>query len=113
VCESIVRVVYSLEADIPTRPDFIVTNELALCGFAVATLVRRVETTRNGKSESCKLFPCLSRWGGKSLAQEDGRTLPPVEVNGEKDTTFERQHVGTRKLSMGSASIRRGVELPG
>jgi alpha-D-xyloside xylohydrolase len=96
VCtESIVRVVYSLDADPPVRPDFIVTKTVwPHVDFALQTqdpesVVLKTSrlTVKVSRANSALVF--LDE-AGKLLAQEDARSLTPVEVNGEKTLHSER-----------------------
>jgi len=116
VCtESIVRVVYSLEADIPTRPDFIVTKtdwpqvDFALTSDPKFVVLRTTRVTvRVNRANSSLTF--LDKTG-KSLAQEDGRTLTPVDVNGEKTLRSERfvSMWGTQEAFYGLGQHQAGV----
>jgi alpha-D-xyloside xylohydrolase len=96
VCtESIVRVVYSLEATVPARPDFIVTKtswphaEFSLQTDDAESIVLKTSrlSIKVARANSAMVF--LDE-AGKPLAQEDYRSLTPVEVNGEKTLHSER-----------------------
>jgi alpha-D-xyloside xylohydrolase len=92
---SIVRVTYSLEATVPERPDFMVTKTTwPRTDFTVQTgdprsvvLKTARVTVRVARANSAMAF--LDE-AGKPLAQEDARSLTPVEVNGEKTLRTER-----------------------
>jgi alpha-D-xyloside xylohydrolase len=96
VCsDSIVHVVYSLERTPAERPDYLVTKKswpkavfaLHTDDPKVITLTTsrlKIEITR---SDSSVIFYDAS---GRKLAQENARTLTPVEVNGEKTLHSER-----------------------
>jgi alpha-D-xyloside xylohydrolase len=116
VCaESIIRVTYSLEATVPTRPDFIVTkttwpqvdftltqdpNSIVLKAPRIAVRVNRANSAIAFLDEK-----------GKPLAQEDSRTLTPVEVNGEKLLRSERfvSLWGTQEAFYGLGQHQAGV----
>lgn len=96
VCtDSIVRVLYSLEATVPPREDFIVTKtswphaEFSLDTRDPESIVLKTSrlTIKISRANSALLF--LDEMG-KTLAQEDARSLTPVEVNGEKTLHSER-----------------------
>jgi alpha-D-xyloside xylohydrolase len=96
VCsDSIVHVIYSLERDIPKRPDVLVTktawptSEFSLHTddpkvLTVTTPVLKIEITR---ANSSIIFYDAS---GRKLTQENTRALNPTEVNGEKTYRSER-----------------------
>jgi alpha-D-xyloside xylohydrolase len=95
VCsDSIVHIVYSIERDIPKRPDFLVTKtswpktEFSLHTdpkvLSVTTPVLKIEVTRANSSIA---FYDVS---GRKLTQENTRTLTPTEVNGDKTYRSER-----------------------
>jgi alpha-D-xyloside xylohydrolase len=96
VCtDSIVRVVYSLEATVPPREDFIVTKtswphanfSLEIRDPESIVLKTSRLTIKVSRANSAMVF--LDE-AGKTLAQEDSRSLTPVEVNGEKTLHSER-----------------------
>ncbi len=96
VCtDSIVRVVYSLEANVPPRTDFIVTKtSWPHADFSLETkdpeaVVLKTSrlTIKVSRANSAMIFLDAA---GKPLAQEDARSLTPVEVNGEKTLHSER-----------------------
>ena len=96
VCtDSIIHVVYSLERNAPEHPDYLVvpkswpkadfalhTDDAKLVTLATARL--KVEITRSDSS-----FVYYDS-AGHRLAQENTRTLTPVEVNGERTLHSER-----------------------
>jgi alpha-D-xyloside xylohydrolase len=96
VCsDSIVHVVYSIERDIPQRPDnLIVKKSWAKADFALhtddpklitlTTAQLKIEITR---ADSSVIFYDST---GHKLTQENTRTLTPTEVNGEKTFHSER-----------------------
>jgi len=96
VCsDSIVHIIYSVERDIPKRPDFLVTktawpkSEFALHTedprvLTVTTPALKIEVTR---ANSSIIFYDAS---GRKLTQENTRTLTPTEINGEKTYRSER-----------------------
>jgi alpha-D-xyloside xylohydrolase len=96
VCtDSIVRVVYSLEPTVPPRPDFIVTRtswphaDFSLQTSDPESIVLKTSrlSVKVTRANSAMVF--LDE-AGKPLAQENARTLTPVEVNGEKTLRSER-----------------------
>jgi alpha-D-xyloside xylohydrolase len=96
VCtDSIVRVTYSLEASVPARVDFIVTKttwphaDFSLDTKDPESVVLKTArlTVKVSRASSAMVF--LDE-AGKPLAQEDARSLTPVEVNGEKTLHSER-----------------------
>src|SRR5215471_3027720 len=96
VCaDSIIRVEYSLEREVKRHADFLVTRkEWPKTDFALraddakvitlSTAKLRLEIT---KSDGSLIFYDAA---GHKLAQENTRTLTPVEVNGEKTYRAER-----------------------
>jgi len=96
VCsDSIVHVVYSIERNVPGRPDFLVTKEswpkadFALYSddpklITLTTSRLKIEITR---ADSSIVFYDSS---GRKLTQENTRTLTSTEVNGEKTYHSER-----------------------
>jgi alpha-D-xyloside xylohydrolase len=93
--DSIVHVVYSIERDIPQRPDnLIVKKSWAKADFALhtddpklitlTTAQLKIEITR---ADSSIIFYDSA---GHKLTQENTRTLTPTEVNGEKTYHSER-----------------------
>jgi alpha-D-xyloside xylohydrolase len=116
VCtDSIVRVLYSLEAAIPARPDFIIAKTnwphadftLAQNPTAVLLKTSRLAISVN-RANSAITFLDENE---KPLAQEDGRTLTPVEVNGEKTLRSERftSMWGTQEAFYGLGQHQAGV----
>jgi alpha-D-xyloside xylohydrolase len=96
VCtDSIVRVVYSLQATLPERTDFIVTKtSWPHTNFVLQTSDPKIIVLRTARltiqiSRANSVMVFLDETG-KQLAQEDGRTLTAVEVNGEKTLHSER-----------------------
>src|SRR5208283_4390858 len=96
VCtESIVRVIYSLEASVPEHTDFLVVKtEWPYAGFTLETTDPKTVTLSTarlkivvGREDSAIQFLDAA---GKALAQESTRSLTPVEVNGEKTLHPER-----------------------
>jgi alpha-D-xyloside xylohydrolase len=95
VCsDSIIHVVYSLERDVPQREDYLIVKKswtksefkLATDDAKLITLTTprlKIEITR---ADSSIVFYDSA---GRRLAQENTRTLTPVEVNGE--TTFHSE----------------------
>jgi alpha-D-xyloside xylohydrolase len=96
VCsDSIVHVIYSIERDVPQRPDnLVIKNSWAKADFALHTddpkLITlttsrlKIEITR---ADSSVIFYDSA---GHKLTQENTRTLTPTEVNGEKTYHSER-----------------------
>src|SRR5580692_11107704 len=96
VCsDSIVRVLYSLQRDVPQRTDFLVTKKswpksdfsLHIDDPKLITLTTsrlKIEVTR---ADSSIIFYDSA---GHKLTQESTRTLTPTEVNGEKTYHSER-----------------------
>src|SRR5215472_15385069 len=96
VCsESIVHVVYSMGRDLPRRPDFlIVKQDWTAAHFTLQASDPKVivlATAQVGivvnRENSSLVFQDAT---GRKLAQEDTRSLTPVEVNGEKTLHAER-----------------------
>ncbi|HEV3036579.1 MAG TPA: glycoside hydrolase family 31 protein [Candidatus Angelobacter sp.] len=96
VCtDSIVRITYSLEATLPQRPDFmIVKSNWPKADFTLNTSDSKVVMLSTAKlrilidrANSSLVFQDSM---GRKLAQEETRTLTPVEVNGEKTLHAER-----------------------
>lgn len=96
VCsDSIVHVIYSSERTVSEHPDFLVTkkdwakSEFSLHNddsklFSLTTPLLKIEVTR--ADSAIGFFDST----GRKLAQENTRTLTPVEVNGEKTNHSER-----------------------
>ena len=86
---------YSLEATVPPREDFIVTKaswphaDFSLDTKDPESVVLKTSrlTIKVSRANSAMVF--LDE-AGKTLAQEDARSLTPVEVNGEKTLHSER-----------------------
>ncbi|HEY2393074.1 MAG TPA: glycoside hydrolase family 31 protein [Candidatus Angelobacter sp.] len=96
VCtESIVRVTFSLEKEVPQRPDLIlVKTSWPKANFTLNTADAKLITLATAqikividRANSSLVFQDAS---GKKIAQENTRTLTPVEVNGEKTLHAER-----------------------
>lgn len=96
VCsDSIIHIVYSLERTPTEHPDYLVTKKSwARTDFALHTDDPKVITLTTSRlkieitrSDSSVVFYDAS---GRKLAQENARTLTPVEVNGEKTLHSER-----------------------
>ena len=96
VCSnSIVHVVYSLERNVPERPDFmIVKKSWPKADFSLAQDDPKVITLSTSslkiviaRADSSILFYDSA---GHKLTQENTRTLTPAEVNGEKTYRSER-----------------------
>jgi alpha-D-xyloside xylohydrolase len=96
VCsDSMVHVLYSLEPTVPARPDFlIVKRDFPGAKFTlqasdpkvIVLATDRLKVVINRENSSL-LFEDAA---GHKLAQEDARSLEPVEVNGEKTLHAER-----------------------
>lgn len=116
VCkESMVRVTYSLEAAVPVRPDFIVTKkswpqvEFSLIQNPDSVVLKTSRlAVKVDRSNSALTFLDDK---GKQLAQENSRTLTPVEVNGEKTLRSERfvNMWGTQEAFYGMGQHQAGV----
>lgn len=117
VCtDSIVRVVYSLTATVPPREDFIVTKttwppaDFSLDTHDPESIVLKTSrlTIRVSRANSAMVF--LNE-AGKTLAQEDARSLTAVEVNGEKTLRSERfvNMWGTQEAFYGLGQHQGGV----
>src|SRR5208282_2792063 len=96
VCtDSIVRVIYSLEASVPEHTDFlIVITEWPHAAFTLETTDPKTVTLSTAKlkilvTREDSALQFLDA-GGNVLAKESTRTLTPVEVNGEKTLHPER-----------------------
>jgi alpha-D-xyloside xylohydrolase len=96
VCsDSIVRVTFSLEKEIPHRPDLIlVKTSWPKANFTLDSADEKTITLATAqlkividRANSALVFQDAT---GKKIAQEDTRTLTPVEVNGEKTMHAER-----------------------
>jgi alpha-D-xyloside xylohydrolase len=96
VCsDSIVRVTFSLEKEVPQRPDLIlVKTSWPKANFTLNTTDEKIITLATAqikividRANSSLVFQDSA---GKKIAQEDSRTLNPVEVNGEKTLHAER-----------------------
>jgi alpha-D-xyloside xylohydrolase len=96
VCtESIVRVTFSLEKGVPQHPDLIlVKTSWPKANFTLNTADEKLITLATpqikiviDRANSALVFQDAT---GKKIAQEDTRTLTPVEVNGEKTLHAER-----------------------
>ncbi len=99
VCtDSVVRVVYSLEPAVPERPDFIVIKkDWPHTDFSVQTSEAQGKKSVILATAQIKVAVSYENSSmvfqdaaGKQLAQENGRTLTPVVVNGEKTLRPER-----------------------
>jgi len=96
VCsDSIVHISYSLERDIPKRPDFLITKTT----WPKAELSLGTEDPKVVSLTTSKLKIVVARAdssivffdsAGNKLTQENSRSLTPVEVNGEKTYHSER-----------------------
>src|SRR5512145_647641 len=117
VCsDSIVRVVYSLESTLPQRPGVVVLNPgWPRAEFSVETqdpqaVVLKASrlTFRVNRADSTLRFLDAA---GQLLAQEDARSLTPVEVNGEKTLRSERfvNMWGTQEAFYGLGQHQSGV----
>jgi alpha-D-xyloside xylohydrolase len=96
VCtDSIVRVIYSLEASVPEHTDFvIVKTEWPHTAFTLEATDPKTVTLSTAKlkiliSREDSALQFLDA-GGTVIAKETSRTLTPVEVNGEKTLHSER-----------------------
>jgi alpha-D-xyloside xylohydrolase len=96
VCsDSIIRVTFSLEKEVPQRPDLIlVKTSWPKANFTLNTTDEKTVTLATARikividrANSSLVFQDSA---GKKIAQEDSRTLTPVEVNGEKTLHAER-----------------------
>ncbi len=116
VCtDSIVRVQYSLEADVPARPDFIIMKtswphtDFSLTQNPTSVILKTARmAVKVNRANSAITFLDEKE---KPLAQEDGRTLTPVEVNGEKTLRLERfiNMWGTQEAFYGLGQHQAGV----
>jgi alpha-D-xyloside xylohydrolase len=93
--DSIVHVIYSLEKEVPTRQDFLIKKtSWPKTDFALNTEDAKVVTisTSRLKIEVTRADSSIIFYdaAGHKLAQENTRTLTPVEVNGEKTYHSER-----------------------
>jgi alpha-D-xyloside xylohydrolase len=96
VCNSsMVRVTFSLEKEVPHRPDLIlIKTSWPKANFTLNTADEKTITLATDqikividRANSALVFQDST---GKKLAQEDTRTLTPIEVNGEKTLHAER-----------------------
>ena len=96
VCsDSIIHIIYSLDRNVPERPDFLVVKkEWPKAAFAVHTddpklvaLATSQLTLEVNRADSSVIFYDSAR---HKLTQENTRTLTPTEVNGEKTLHSER-----------------------
>src|SRR5277367_2937605 len=117
VCsDSIVHVIYSIERDVPQRPDNLIikkswpkadfslhTDDPKLITFTTSRL--KIEITR---ADSSVIFYDSA---GHKLTQENSRTLTPTEVNGEKTYHSERfvNMWDTREALYGLGQHQAGV----
>jgi alpha-D-xyloside xylohydrolase len=117
VCtESIVRVIYSLEASVPEHTDFLVVKtEWPHAGFTLESTDPKTVTLSTARlkividrENSAVQFLDVT---GKTLAQESTRSLTPVEVNGEKTLHPERfvNMWGTQEAFYGLGQHQAGV----
>ena len=96
VCsDSIVHVIYSIERDVPQRPDnLVIKNSWAKADFALHTDDPKLITltTSRLKIEITRADSSIIFYdsAGHKLTQENTRTLTPTEVNGEKTYHSER-----------------------
>ena len=117
VCtDSIVRVIYSLEANVPEHTDFIIVKtEWPHAAFTLDTTDSKTVTL-----STAKLKILITRedsalqfldGGGAVIAREGTRTLTPVEVNGEKTLHPERfvNMWGTQEAFYGMGQHQGGV----
>jgi len=96
VCnDSIVHVIFSLQRTLPRRPDFLIVNQdrpgakftLQTADSKSITLsTSRLRVVINRENSSLVFQDAA----GQRLAQEDTRSLTPVEVNGEQTLHAER-----------------------
>jgi alpha-D-xyloside xylohydrolase len=96
VCtDSIVRVVYSLEATLPQRQNFMIVK----VGWPKTAFTLDTSDAKTVMLSTARLKILINRANsslifqdamGQKLAQEDTRTLSPVEINGEKTLRAER-----------------------
>lgn len=96
VCsDSMIRVTFSLEKEVPQRPDLILVKTFwPKANFTLNTTGEKTITLATAqikivvdRANSSLVFQDAT---GKKIAQEDSRTLTPVEVNGEKTLHAER-----------------------
>jgi len=117
VCtDSIVRVIYSLEANVPEHTDFIIIKtEWPHAAFTLETTDPRTVTLSTAKlkilitrEDSALQFLDAQ---GNVIAKENTRTLTPVEVNGEKTLHPERfvNMWGTQEALYGMGQHQGGV----
>src|ERR1035438_3003878 len=96
VCsDSVVHIVYSMERNVPDRPDFLVVKKSwpkAEFSFQSQDPKLLTLTTSQLKIEISRADSSIVFYdaGGHKLAQESAHTLTPVEVNGEKTFHSER-----------------------
>lgn len=117
VCtDSIIHVVYSLAPTVPRRPDFILTKtqwpnvsfRLDSSDAKVISLsTARIKIVINRENSSLAFQDA----DGHTLAEENTRTLNPVEVNGEKTFHAERfvSMWGTQEALYGLGQHQAGV----
>src|SRR5271157_2101053 len=117
VCtDSIVRVIYSLEATMPEHTDFIIVKtEWPHTAFTLETTDPKTVTLSTAKlkisiTREDSALQFLDA-GGAVLAREGTRTLTPVEVNGEKTLRPERfvNMWGTQEAFYGMGQHQGGV----
>src|SRR5579862_5398268 len=94
VCaETMIRVLYSPQREFPRVAEYVVKTEWPKTDFAVSETANDVTLTTAklkavvAKKDSSIIFYDVA---GKKLAQENDRTMTPVEVNGEKTYHLER-----------------------
>ncbi len=117
VCtDSIVRVIYSLEATAPEHTDFIIVKtEWPHTAFTLETTDAKTVTLSTAKlkiliTRETSALQFLDA-SGTVIAKEDTRTLTPVEVNGEKTLHPERfvNMWGTQEAFYGLGQHQGGV----
>jgi alpha-D-xyloside xylohydrolase len=117
VCsDSIVHIVYSLQRTVPERQDFlIVKNSWPKVDFALKTDDRKVISLATSlvkfevnRADSSIIFYDSA---GRTLTQENARSLTPTEVNGEKTYHAERfsNMWGTQEAFYGLGQHQAGV----
>ncbi len=117
VCsESIVHVVYSLEREVPKRPDLIIVKtDWPKADFKLDTTDTKTITLATARlkviinrENSSLVFQDAA---GHQLAEENTRSLKPVEVNGEKTLHSERfvNMWGTQEAFFGLGQHQAGV----
>lgn len=113
---SIIHVVYSLEAAVTPRPDFIVTKtswpraDFTLDTHDAKAIVLKTAQLSIHVDRANSAIAFVDR-DGKPLAQEDARTLTPAVVNGEKTLHSERfaNMWGTQEDFYGLGQHQAGV----